>query len=227
MGPRGERILVVDDETPMRVLLRQYLTREGYQVLEAADGTRALDAARSQAPDLVLLDLMLPEVDGFELLRQIRQTSDVPIIMLTARGEETHRVAGLELGADDYVLKPFFPAEVVARVRARLRRRPVTEAKAEATELSVGALQLDATARDCTVDGRPVQLTRREFDLLAVLASQPGRVFTREQLLDAAWGSSQYVCAKTVDVHVCCLRRKLTDRVPIEALRGVGYRLSR
>lgn len=216
------RILVVDDEQPMRALLRLYLTREGYDVIEAADGRRALELVSDAAPDLVLLDLMLPEIDGFELLRRLRQETDVPVIMLTARGEETNRVAGLELGADDYVLKPFSTPEVIARVRARLRRHaPAARTHAPVT---VGALELELASRSCRVDGNPVALTRREFDLLAVMAAQPGRVFTRDQLLDAAW-SSRFVCTKTVDVHVCGLRRKLSGRVPIQALRGVGYRL--
>jgi len=219
----GPVVLVVDDEDSMRALLRQYLRKEGYTVVEAADGATALAALRRGGVDLALVDVMLPGLDGFELVRRARQLSNLPIILLTARGEETHRVSGLELGADDYVIKPFSVPEVVARVRAHLRRSQAMADQPPST-ITVGALELDCDARVCRVAGRPVELTRREFDLLVTLASPPGRVHTRGGLLEQVWGSS-YVTEKTVDVHVSGLRRKLGDAVTITSLRGVGYRL--
>jgi len=218
------RILVVDDEPALRRLLRAYLDKEGFEVLEAASGQQALALFRSGDVDLAVIDVMLPELDGFEVVRRIRARSSVPIILLTARGEETNRVAGLELGADDYVVKPFSAPEVVARVRAHLRRMRGFEEPGSV--LRVGGVEVDRTSRRCTVGGRPVELTRREFDLLLVLLERSGRALTREQLLEAAWGTT-YVSAKTVDVHVAGLRRKLGDAVQISSLRGIGYRLER
>jgi DNA-binding response OmpR family regulator len=216
------RILVVDDELALRRLLRAYLAKEGFEVLEAATGQQALTVMREGGVDLAVVDVMLPEVDGFEVVRRIRAASSIPIIILTARGEETNRVAGLELGADDYVVKPFSAPEVVARVRAHLRRaRGFEEA---GTVLRAGPIELDRASRRCTVDGRPVGLTRREFDLLSALLERSGRALTRHRLLEAAWGTS-HVTTKTVDVHVAALRRKLGDAIHISALRGVGYRL--
>jgi DNA-binding response OmpR family regulator len=216
------RILVVDDELALRRLLRAYLSKEGFEVLEAATGEQALTIMREGGVDLAVVDVMLPELDGFEVVRRIRARSSLPIILLTARGEETNRVAGLELGADDYVVKPFSAPEVVARVRAHLRRsRGFGEPDAS---LRAGRVQVDRSSRRCTVDGRQVGLTRREFDLLTAFLERTGRALTRHQLLEAAWGTS-YVTLKTVDVHVSALRRKLGDAVQISALRGVGYRL--
>jgi DNA-binding response OmpR family regulator len=165
---------------------------------------------------------MLPGLDGFELVRRMRQESTIPIILLTARGEETNRVAGLEVGADDYVVKPFSAPEVVARVRAQLRRAQGFDATV--APLRVGPIEVDPASRRCRVDGREVELTRREFDLLATLMRTPNRVYRREELLELVWGS-QFLSAKTVDVHVAGLRRKLGSAVKITALRGVGYRL--
>lgn len=213
---------MVDDELALRHLLRAYLTREGFEVLEAADGEQALSVFGQGGVDLALVDVMLPELDGFEVVRRIRARSAVPIILLTARGEETNRVAGLELGADDYVVKPFSAPEVVARVRAHLRRiRGFGEAR---PALRLGGVELDLASRRCTVDGRPVELTRREFDLLSVLLENSGRALTRDQLLEAAWETT-YVSPKTVDVHVAGLRRKLSGAIQISSLRGTGYRL--
>lgn len=216
------RILVVDDELPLRRLLRLYLTKAGFTVVEAGTGSEALAVLRRGDVDLAIVDVMLPEVDGFEVVRQARRNSAIPIILLTARGEEANRVAGLELGADDYVVKPFLAHEVVARVRAQLRRARGFDPDTDA--LQVGKIELDRRARRCTVRGREIDLTRREFDLLETLLANPGLVCTRDQLLDAAWGS-RYVSEKTVDVHVAGLRRKLGDALRISTLRGVGYRL--
>lgn len=216
------RILVADDESAQRRLLRAYLSKEGFTVVEADNGLDALAFLRAGEIDVALVDVMMPELDGFEIVRRIRTESSVPIILLTARGEETNRVAGLELGADDYVVKPFSAPEVIARVRTQLRRLRGDAGKEPA--LRLGKVELDPDARRCTVDDRQVDLTRRQFDLLAMLMQGPGRVYTREQLLERVWGSP-YVSAKTVDVHVAGLRRKLGDAVQIVALRGVGYRL--
>jgi DNA-binding response OmpR family regulator len=220
--PSGGRILVVDDERSLRHLLRAYLTKEGFDVIEAATGEQALSVLRGGDVDLALVDVMLPELDGFEVVRRIRARSSVPIILVTARGEETNRVTGLELGADDYVVKPFSAPEVVARVRAHLRRAGGFDEPA--TVLRVGAIEVDRASRRCSVEGHAVELTRREFDLLQTLFEHAGRAMTRDQLLDAAWGTS-FVSPKTVDVHVSSLRHKLGDALQIRSLRGVGYRL--
>jgi DNA-binding response OmpR family regulator len=217
------RVLVVDDESGLRRLLRHYLSREGFTVVEAKNGLDALSLLRRGNIDLALVDVMLPELDGFELVRRIRREATLPIILLTARGEETSRVAGLELGADDYVVKPFSAPEVVARVRAQLRR---VNGFAEGERmLQVGPVELDRLARRCRVDGDEVELTRCEFDLLAALMQHPDRARSRDELLELAWGTI-FLAPKTVDVHVASLRRKLGDAIRIEALRGVGYRLA-
>ncbi|MEO6857139.1 MAG: response regulator transcription factor [Solirubrobacteraceae bacterium] len=216
------RVLVVDDEHALRRLLRLYLEREGYEVVEADDGLDALSLLRRGGIDLALVDVMLPELDGFEVLRRIRTESGIPIILVTARGEEAQRIAGLELGADDYVVKPFSAPEVVARVRAQLRR--VRGHFGGQEPLRIGTVELDEEARRVTVDGRAVELTRREFDLLAALLRDPDRVHTRDALLEQVWGSA-YLQPKTVDVHIAGLRRKLGDALKISSLRGVGYRL--
>lgn len=216
------RILVADDERAQRRLLRAYLDGEGFTVVEADNGLDALSLLRRGGIDVALLDVMMPELDGFEVVRRIRPESTVPIILLTARGEETNRVTGLELGADDYVVKPFSAPEVVARVRAQLRRLQGPETR-EPT-LQIGDVRLDVEARRCTVGSRQVDLTRRQFDLLATLMRSPGRVHTRGQLLEQVWGSS-YLLPKTVDVHVAGLRRQIGDAITIVSLRGVGYRL--
>ena len=216
------RILVADDEMAQRRLLRAYLSKEGFTVVEADNGLDALALLRAGDIDVALLDVMMPGLDGFEIVRRIRAESTVPIILLTARGEETNRVAGLELGADDYVVKPFSAPEVVARVRTHLRRLFGHSAKEPV--LRVGEIELDLEARRCTAGAKEADLTRRQFDLLATLMQSPGRVYTREQLLERVWGSP-YVSTKTVDVHVAGLRRTLGDAIHIVALRGVGYRL--
>jgi DNA-binding response OmpR family regulator len=217
------RILVVEDELSMRRLLRLYLTKAGFTVEEAATGREGLVALLRGGVDLAIVDVMLPEMDGFEVIRQVRRSSSVPVILLTARGEESSRVAGLELGADDYVVKPFLPYEVVARVRAHLRRARGFADEGGGT-LQAGTVELDLRGRTCAVGGTAVDLTRREFDLLEALMASPGRAFTREQLLDQVWGS-RFVSEKTVDVHIVGLRQKLGDAVRIATLRGIGYRL--
>jgi len=216
------QVLVVDDERALRRLLRLYLSKEGFAVAEAENGADALSLLRRGGIDVALVDVMLPEVDGFEVVRRIRQESTIPIILVTARGEETNRVAGLELGADDYVVKPFSAPEVVARVRAQLRR--AQGFAAVESVLRRDGVELDRAERRCHVRGQPIELTRREFDLLATLLEHPGRVYTRGQLLAASWGTT-FLSEKTVDVHIAGLRRKLGAAIAITALRGVGYRL--
>ena len=216
------RILIVDDELSLRRLVRLYLAKAGFAVEEASTGPQALAALRRGDIDLAIVDVMLPEVDGFEVVRRARRSSSIPIILLTARGEESSRVAGLEVGADDYVVKPFGAHEVVARVRAQLRRARGFES--DALTLRVGVVELDRRSRRCSIRGAGVELTRREFDLLETLLASPGRAYTRDQLLDEVWGS-RFVSEKTIDVHIVGLRRKLGDALRISTLRGVGYRL--
>lgn len=221
-------VLVVDDEPKIARLLRDYLERAGFGVSVAHDGREALMRIRTERPDLVILDLGLPAVDGLDVTRQLRRDGDIPIIMLTARDDEVDRVAGLELGADDYVTKPFSPREVVARVRAVLRRR----AGAMGTDavLRAGPLEVDPARMTVRLSGRDVDLTATEFALLAALARQPGRVFTRAQLLDAIHGTAFESYERAIDAHVKNLRRKLEDdpRRPrvLLTVHGVGYRLA-
>ena len=215
-------ILVVDDEKPIRRLLRMYLGDAGFTVAEAADGRAAVAEVKKGGIDLVLLDLMLPGQDGLDTCRELRSLGRVPVIMVTAREDEAHRVLGLELGADDYVTKPFSPAELVARVRAVLRR--IGEAPHDQT-ISAGSAVVDPVARTCTVDGRGVELTRLELDLLVELATHPGVAYSRERLLERVWRYQSAVGAKTVDVHVANLRRKIGVDIGIVAVRGIGYKL--
>ena len=222
----GKQILIVDDEPQIVRVLKGYLETAGFQVVTASDGTEAIAAFRHESPDLVVLDLMLPEVDGLDVARAIRRQGDVPIIMLTARVEETDRLIGLELGADDYVTKPFSPREVVARVRAVLRRTERTEPAPRT--LKEGDIVLDPDKRQVTVRGRPVELTPTEFDLLAVLMETPGRVFSRMQLLDKVQGYAFEGYERTVDAHVKNLRQKIEEdpkkpRV-ILTVYGLGYK---
>ncbi len=223
-----EKILVVDDEVEIVRILRGYLERAGYTVLSAYTGPEAVRMARQEAPTLVVLDLMLPGMDGWDVCRTLRRDSDVPIIMLTARVEETDRLIGLELGADDYVVKPFSPREVVARVRAVLRRvqgpRPP-----EAESLAVGSLRLDATRHTVTMDGRSVDLTPSEFEILRTLMHEPGRVFTRLQLLEAATGEAYEGYERTIDTHIKNMRRKIepdsASPTYLLTVHGVGYKM--
>jgi DNA-binding response OmpR family regulator len=216
--------LVVDDERNIVDLVRLYLEKEGLRVAVAADGREALEAYARHAPDLVVLDLMLPGLDGFEVCREIRRRGQTPVLMLTARSDDVDAVVGLELGADDYVTKPFNPRVLVARVRALLRRADA--AATGVAPLSVGNLRIDPPRRSASVGDRDLALRPREFDLLMALARDPGIVHTREALLENVWGTDFPGETRTVDVHVAELRKKLGDDGPrLETLRGVGYRL--
>jgi DNA-binding response OmpR family regulator len=222
----AQTILVVDDEARIVKLVRDYLERAGFAVVVAYDGQTALQVTRREQPDLVILDLMLPGMDGLDVCRRLRQESGVPVIMLTARVEEADRIVGLELGADDYVTKPFSPGELVARVRAALRR-----ARGEVGPPSViraGDIELDLATQTVTVAGGPVDLTATEFQLLATMVRQPGRIFSREQLLEAVHGVAFEGYDRSVDSHVKNLRRKIepNPRQPryIQTVYGVGYR---
>ncbi|MFQ5945214.1 MAG: response regulator transcription factor [Anaerolineae bacterium] len=219
------QVLVVDDEANIVELAQLYLSREGYEVVTAADGEEALEVWKREKPDLIVLDLMMPKMDGWEVCRRLRAESDLPIIMLTARGDEVDRVAGLEMGADDYVVKPFNPRELVARVRAVLRR--VQSRGKTPDRLEVGDLVVDGQRRQARIGERVLDLTKQEHDLLWVMAEHAGMVLTREQLLDLAWGYDFFGGTRTVDVHVSQLRRHLEPgRVEIQTVRGVGYRLA-
>lgn len=220
------RVLVVDDEPMVREVVTAYLERDGYRVATAADGQAALDALDAEQPDLVVLDVMLPKLDGFDVLSRLRKVTDVPVILLTARTEEVDRVLGLELGADDYVVKPFSPRELAARVRSVLRRaRPSPSHR----NLDFERLSIDGATREVTKDGNAIELTPKEFDLLAFLAGSPRQVFSRAQLLEQVWdSSSDYQDPSTVTVHIRRLRRKLEDDPEqpewLQTVWGVGYR---
>jgi DNA-binding response OmpR family regulator len=217
-------IVVVEDDPHIAELLDLYLRREGFRVHTVSDGAAGWAAVAEDRPRLVILDIGLPgEFDGLELCRRIRQDNPVPVIMLTARDEEIDRVLGLELGADDYVTKPFSPRELVARVKAILRRAdgPTTPPAV----MSFDSVEIDVGRREARLDGRPVALATREFDLLVFLAEHRGLALTRRQLLDGAWGAGWYGDERTVDVHIRQLRKKLDDRLPLTTVWGVGYRL--
>lgn len=224
-----QKVLVVDDEPQILEVVSKYLAREGFQTATASDGQAALTSFPAFKPDLIILDLMLPRVDGLEVFRRLRAVSAVPVIMLTAKGEETDRIVGLELGADDYVIKPFSPRELVARVKAVLRRA-ATGSPLETGERTLirGGLRIDPRARTVRVADRAVELTTKEFDLLWFLASHPGQVFTRTQLLDNVWGYEYYGDSSTVTVHIRRLREKLeTDPANpryLSTVWGVGYK---
>jgi DNA-binding response OmpR family regulator len=228
--PDSSTILLVDDEDSVQKLLTYPLERDGFRVVQARDGEQALRLFGNEQIDLVVLDLMLPKVDGLEVCRRLRAGSDVPIIMLTARGEELDKVLGLELGADDYITKPFSIREFRSRVRALLRRAaiPRDRAQRDAQVIEAGELRIDPAKRTVELDGELVQLTYVEFELLRTLAAEPGRVFTREMLLRALWGDSAYREPRTIDVHIRHLREKLEHdaREPeyLFTVRGVGYR---
>jgi two-component system alkaline phosphatase synthesis response regulator PhoP/two-component system response regulator ResD len=217
-------ILVVDDERNIVELLRLYLEKEGWAVISAADGEEGLALHARHDPDLVILDLMLPKLDGFEVCRELRRRGDVPIIMLTARDDVVDSIVGLELGADDYVAKPFNPRALIARVKAIFRRTEATGRGGRPIE--VGSLRIDPRRREATVGARNLELRAREFDLLAALARDPGVVLTRDALLEGVWGTDFPGETRTVDVHVAEVRKKLGEDGPsIETIRGLGYRL--
>jgi DNA-binding response OmpR family regulator len=215
-------VVVVDDEPNIADLVDLYLAREGFRVLKTGTGEAGLRAVKDHRPRLVVLDVGLPDVDGLEVCKRLRATSRIPVIFLTARDSEVDRVLGLELGGDDYLTKPFSPAELVARVKAVLRRvdgGPAPEV------MQVGAVVIDAGRREVRVDGAPVDFTTKEFDLLRYLAERPGLALSRQQILDGVWGHDWYGDARTVDVHIAQVRKKLGDTVEIKTVRGVGYRL--
>ena len=222
-----KRILVVDDEPTLVATLRYNLEREGYQVVTASDGDSGLSLARSDRPDLVILDLMLPVIDGFEVCRLLRREMTVPILMLTAKADEVDKVVGLELGADDYVTKPFSMRELLARVRALLRRAE-TAPTVDVELLAAGNLQVDLRRREASRQGRVLTLKPKEYELLLFLLRNRGRAFTREQLLDQIWGYEFAGDTRTVDVHVRWLRQKIEDEpatpTRLITIRGVGYR---
>jgi DNA-binding response OmpR family regulator len=219
-----KRILVVDDEPNIVALLRLYLEKEGFEVIAARDGDEALALHLRHDPDLVVLDLMLPKQDGFDVCREIRRRGDTPVLMLTARADDVDSIVGLELGADDYVTKPFNPRALVARVKAILRRS--ARSASGGRPIEVGSLRIDSRRREATVGDRRLELRAREFDLLAALARDPGVVLTRDVLLEDVWGTDFPGETRTIDVHVAELRKHLgDDGPPIETVRGVGYRL--
>jgi DNA-binding response OmpR family regulator len=226
----GSKILIVEDEAIVADVVSRYLRRDGFQVVIASDGQAALEIAREQSPDLVLLDLMLPKIDGLEVCRRLRAISSVPIIVVTAKGDEADRIVGLELGADDYVSKPFSPRELVARVRAVLRRTKQT-APSAVTEgtVHVGPILIDPAGRYATVENEPVELTAKEFDLLWFMVRNVGQVFSRTQLLDQVWDYEYFGDESTVTVHIHRLRSKIEpDPVRPRYLKtvwGVGYKL--
>ncbi len=218
-------ILVVDDEPNIVELAKLYLEQEGYHVERVGNGSDALLKLNSAKPSLIVLDLMLPDIDGFEVCRQIRKKSDVPILMLTARKEDVDKIVGLELGADDYLTKPFNPRELVARVKAILRRYQSGLRPGQAIE--VGNLRIDPARHEATIDGQPLRLRTKEFDLLATLAQNLGVVLTRDRLLEMVWETDYYGETRTVDIHINHLRDKLSGaNASIETVRGIGYKMT-
>ena len=215
-------VLVVEDEPNIADLVDLYLSREGYRVLKQATGEGGLRAVRDQRPRLVVLDVGLPDIDGLEVCRRIRATSSVPVIFLTARADEIDRVLGLELGADDYLTKPFSPAELVARVKAVLRR---TDGPQSVEILQAGTVVVDVGRREIRIGDAAVDFTTKEFELLRFLAARPGLAMSRQQILDHVWGHDWFGDERTVDVHIAQVRKKLGDSCVISTVRGVGYRL--
>jgi DNA-binding response OmpR family regulator len=227
------RALIVEDEQDLVALLRLHLEREGFEVYEALDGPSALEIARRVDPDVVVLDWMLPKLGGMEVLRELRSFSDAYVVMLTARTEEVDRIVGLSTGADDYLTKPFSPAELVARVRAMLRRprggaASTGSVKSEGTPLRFGGLSVDTVRREVRVGEKEVDLTALEFDLLATLVASPGAVFSRDRLLEEVWGGDYFGSDHVIDVHIANLRKKIeadpSDPRYVQTVRGVGYR---
>ncbi len=224
-----EKILIIDDDVNICELLRLYLEKEGFSTQTATDGLKAIDVFKSTSPDLVLLDIMLPGLDGWQICREIRKFSQVPIIMLTAKGETFDKVLGLELGADDYITKPFEPKEVIARIKAVLRRTtaPQSSSANDVKEVSFDKLTINLSNYELTVNGKQIDTPPKELELIFHLASNPNRVFTRDQLLDEVWGFEYYGDSRTVDVHVKRLREKLegvSDKWELKTVWGVGYK---
>ena len=222
-----EKILVADDDRNIAELLRLYLEKEGYTVTLACDGVDAMEKFNADTPDIVLLDIMMPRLDGWQVCREIRQKSSCPIIMLTAKGETIDKVLGLELGADDYVVKPFDSKEIVARIKAVLRRSGKSSAEANVKEVSYEKLTVNMTKYELKVDGKVVDTPPKELELLYHLASNPNRVYTRDQLLNEVWGFEYYGDSRTVDVHIKRLREKLegvSDKWTLKTVWGVGYK---
>ena len=230
MGARAKRtVLVVEDDDTLQAALEYNLTREGYEVLQATHGEAALEMARRHCPAVVILDIMLPTLDGLEVCRIIRREMTTPILILTARGQEIDKVSGLELGADDYMTKPFSIRELLARVRALIRRTDMDTAPGDQVRvLSIGGLTMNLEARTAQIDGKPVELKPKEYDLLMFLAGHPGRAYTRNQLLDQVWGLNYFGDYRTVDVHIRWLREKIETEPGsprrIITVRGTGYR---
>jgi DNA-binding response OmpR family regulator len=223
---KSQAILVVEDETSIASFVAMYLKNAGFTVRVAGTGTDALAKAAADPPSLIVLDLMLPDLDGIDVCRRIRQRSDIPILMLTARDDDIDKIIGLEVGADDYLTKPFNPRELVARVKSILRRATPERREFESASLEHGALRIDSGRREVTVDGEEIQLAPKEFDLLWELLDHRGLVLTRDQLLERVWGYTFAGDTRTVDVHVRQLRRKLGDASPIVTVWGVGYKVS-
>jgi DNA-binding response OmpR family regulator len=223
------RVLIAEDDLKQARLIQVYLERDGHSVLVVHDGRRALEQTRARQPDLIVLDVMMPGVDGLDVCRILRAESDVPILLLTARSTEDDKLLGLDIGADDYVTKPFSPRELAARVRALLRRAGTSTASAAAVRM-VGDLEIDAARFEVRVAGMPVRLTAKEFGILEVLAAEPGRVYTRAQIIDRAFGFDHYVLERTVDAHVMNLRRKIEQDPAepryVQTVYGRGYRLA-
>jgi DNA-binding response OmpR family regulator len=226
MAQTSESILIVEDESSIASFVALYLKNAGYTVRTVGKGAEALDQVSSDPPSLTILDLMLPDIDGIEVCRRIRKTSDVPILMLTARDEDVDKIIGLEVGADDYMTKPFNPRELVARVKSILRRSTPERRQAESAVIRHGDLTVDAGRREVRVGEEEIQLAPKEFDLLWELLDHRGLVLTRDQLLERVWGYTFAGDTRTVDVHVRQLRRKLGDASPIVTVWGVGYKVS-
>ena len=222
-----EKILVVDDDVNICELLRLYIERDDYQVVIANDGEQAVELFNREQPDVVLLDIMLPKMDGWQVCKEIRKTSNRPIIMLTAKGELFDKILGLELGADDYIIKPFEAKEVIARIHAVLRRTSTSEEKEKVKEINWDKLSINLTNYELRVDGKYIDTPPKEMELLYYLASNPNKVFTRDQLLDKVWGFDYYGDSRTVDVHIKRLREKIngvSDQWSLKTVWGVGYK---
>ncbi len=226
MAAKAQSVLVVEDETSIASFVALYLKNAGYGIRTVGTGQEALDTLARERPDLIVLDLMLPDLDGIEVCKRVRQSSDVPILMLTARDEDVDKIIGLEVGADDYLTKPFNPRELVARVKSILRRSVPERRELQTRQITHGKLEIDAGRREVQVDGEEIQLAPKEFDLLWELLDHRGLVLTRDQLLERVWGYTFAGDTRTVDVHVRQLRRKLGDASPIVTVWGVGYKVA-